>query len=425
MNMSGLREAIRDWKDAGDATTRTAILARVTELAAGSETSRAPGPVEVWLGSADPDAPDLLDSLRAALAPTTATAEPCLTTPPRPRPAEVWGGPSGSVLSHGEAATLYGPGGGGKSRVALQLAIRVAAGKPGARVAAFPPALEGCADVPCLLAGRSAVLSYEDDAPRVQRTADRMARYLDDTDGRRRRGRLAGELGNGSKADAPHGRAIRDAGRLALFCPGYSDALYGVQPGALAGTPPGPLAFWRPFWRAMERLQPTLIVIDPAMIALAVDGHSALPVGAFLGAIRDELRSLDCCAALIVHHVSKATRAGIGDAGALGSVAWTDRPRACIEVATDPTEGAEAGALWLDIPKANYARRGCLARVEPISDGGGAPLAYRLAGVAPLDAQGRARPLWDVRKWHGAAIATVDEAAPAALVSPFKRGEIA
>ena len=105
-------------------------------------------------------------------------------------------------------------------------------------------------------------------------------------------------------------------------------------------------------------------------------------VGLFVAAIRQELGALDhSCAALLIAHVSKAERKeptkGAG-AAVLGSVAWTDRARA---VLTSVPDTRDTYRLTLD--KANYARPGDLARLKPITDARGRPLAFEAVPNEP------------------------------------------
>ena len=100
---------------------------------------------------------------------------------------------------------------------------------------------------------------------------------------------------------------------------------------------PGPLASWRPLWDHAAAIGARFVIIDPVALAGQWDGYSALPVGAFIAAIRRELRALtDPCGALLVCHTTKAARFGVQEAdrtGAeaiIGSGAWVDRARAAL-----------------------------------------------------------------------------------------------
>ena len=118
------------------------------------------------------------------------------------------------------------------------------------------------------------------------------------------------------------------------------------------------------------------------------DGYSPLPVGAFIAAIRRELRALtDPCGALLVCHTTKAARAGVQDAdrtGAeaiVGSAAWVDRARAALML--DAIQKGQ-GRKRLSVAKANYAAQRILCDVQSVNDGTGRPLVF---AVAPSDAR--------------------------------------
>ena len=127
-------------------------------------------------------------------------------------------------------------------------------------------------------------------------------------------------------------------------------------------------------------------MIDPVALAGVWEGYSAIPVGLFVAAIRQELGALDhSCAALLIAHVSKAERKeptkGAG-AAVLGSVAWTDRARAVLTLVPDTTDTSR-DTYRLTLDKANYARPGDLARLTPITDARGRPLAFEAVPNEP------------------------------------------
>ena len=267
--------------------------------------------------------------------------EPILTTPK-----------GGVVLAAGEAAVLAGAGGGGKSRLALQLAMAAAGAPDNARVEPFR-----CEDVK-IAAGPAVYVAYEDSAAWMHWRAERMANWFDKKE----------------PSSSPHLRAARDANRLRLYCPDYAGALFQVAPGARPGTPealPRPTAWWHLLWEELRAMQPRLIVVDPVALAYAVDGHGAVGVGRFIGAIRRELTELEKpCAALLIAHTSRAGRRkqrDEADAAPMGSVAWIDRPRAVLLLERErdeDEEGQDSDVFALKLVKANYARTGPLARLR-------------------------------------------------------------
>ena len=268
----------------------------------------------------------------------------------------------GVILPAGEIGLFAGSGGSGKSRLSLQVGV-AAAGVPAATAEPIPDGTLRVASGPVVLC------SYEDAAPWIAWRARRVARWLDDRAG-----------------TTHHTRAVTDPERLSVAA--VDAPLFGVTLGAGREAIPGPLASWRPLWDHAAAIGARLVIIDPVALAGQWDGYSPLPVGAFIAAIRRELRALtDPCGALLVCHTTKAARAGVQDAdrtGAeaiVGSAAWVDRARAALML--DAIQKGQ-GRKRLSVAKANYAAQRILCDVQSVNDGTGRPLVF---AVAPSDAR--------------------------------------
>ena len=268
----------------------------------------------------------------------------------------------GVILPAGEIGLFAGSGGSGKSRLSLQVGV-AAAGVPAGTAEPIPDGTLRVASGPVVMLG------YEDAAPWIAWRARRLARWLDDRAG-----------------TTHHARAVTDPERLSVAA--VDAPLFGVMLGAGREAIPGPLASWRPLWDHAAAIGARLVIIDPVALAGQWDGYSALPVGAFIAAIRHELRALtDPCGALLVCHTTKAARFGVQDAdrtGAeaiVGSGAWVDRARAALML--DAIQNGD-GRKRLSVAKANYAAQRILCDVQSVNDGTGHPLAF---AVAPADAR--------------------------------------
>ena len=124
MNLDGLRDTVRDWQGESDAGARAIHLTTIRALL-----TRAPvinDPLDAALASVDPDAPDLVNTLRAAIEPVRATARAVAEIhDPLPDPLLSLAG-KGALLSVGEVCMLSGEGGIAKSALAVGLAVDVA-----------------------------------------------------------------------------------------------------------------------------------------------------------------------------------------------------------------------------------------------------------------------------------------------------------
>ena len=231
----------------------------------------------------------------------------------------------GVILPAGEIGLFAGSGGSGKSRLSLQVGV-AAAGVPAGTAEPIPDGTLRVASGPVVLC------SYEDAAPWIAWRARRVARWLDDRAG-----------------TTYHTLAVTDPERLSVAA--VDAPLFGVTLGAGREAIPGPLASWRPLWDHSAAIGARLVIIDPVALAGQWDGYSPLPVGAFIAAIRRELRTLtDPCGAVLVCHTTKAARFGVqaadrtGAEAIIGSAAWVDRARARTSARTGATARRRPGA---------------------------------------------------------------------------------
>ena len=236
-----------------------------------------------------------------------------------PEPARVlWrDGANDPVLSEGETAVLAAPGGSGKSYLALALAL-AAGGWNGGKACGLE-----------VRRGPAVLIGYEDAPARVSH-----------------RLRLMTEGGN----------------------PGAKDPAAGIHlvdnpPPLMAGDPrrPGtcaPCDAWPKLWEALERVRPSLLVIDPVSVALAANQNDAAQVRAFLSAVTTEAAEIGA-GVLLVAHDTKAARneakaGGNPGAGAIaGSGQWHDGARGVLYL-----HAAPGGRKVLECIKSNYGRSG-------------------------------------------------------------------
>lgn len=250
---------------------------------------------------------------------------------PEPEPV-VWRADKGDrwpLVSIGEPGILSGPGGTGKSYLALALALAAAKAAPQAAPQWPPLRIEvgGGADEALGLhvrPGPVLLVAYEDS-----------------------RARLAGRVKRIADRDIPENLYIlRDPGPLFR---GGGDR----RPGDIDPTPE-----WASLWASAAELKPSLIVLDPAAELLAdVPASDTGPVRAFMRELAR--RSAEHgCGVLIVAHDTKANRSAVRkgegpDAGAVaGSAAWADRARGVAYMAPDPNDDARL----VEAVKVNHGR---------------------------------------------------------------------
>ena len=286
-----------------------------------------------------------------------------------------------NIVSEGQIAVLAGAGGGGKSWLAIRLAVEAAA-------AAEKDMGYGAACGLRIAPGPVVILSYEMTAREIDLVAERMG------------------SAHGVPVLPPQG------------------PLFPLDAGSRAHMP-GPS--WRAMWKALAYAKPRLIIIDtgPKSMGGIADANAPGPVIAFCKAIEAELGDIPGAAALVICHDTKAVRDAasvgedIGAGAAAGSGQWYDSPRGMIHIGK--VRGTDT--RMLECVKASYGRDGWGARLEPLyvnpetrRSGG-----YRYAG---LQLTGRIAPGGMLQARKAAAKEAADEAEAAATTSRMTDGDV-
>lgn len=252
-----------------------------------------------------------------------------------------------AVLSEGELAILAAAGGTGKSFLTLALAA-AAAGASNSGSGIRQGANWGAACGLRVRSGPVLLVSYEDAPNRIA------ARFR----------LLLGE-------PAPEGVQL-------LPDP---PPLFEADPDPARRGQARPSQHWARIWDAARHLSPSLVVIDPASMALAdVATSEGGPVRAFLAALMAQARA-GGWGVLVVAHDTKAARnethnGGDPGAGAIaGAAAWHDQARGALYLRRDPADRARR---LLECIKSNYGRTGWGARLSEAATPGGAFAGYKL-----------------------------------------------
>ena len=352
MNLDGLRDTVRDWQGESDAGARAVHLTTIRALL-----TRAPvinDPLDAALASVDPDAPDLVNTLRAAIEPVRATARVVSEIDdPRPDPLLSLAG-SGALLSVGEVCVLSGEGGIAKSALAVGLAVDVANAADGAVSGAGPLRWHGGP-------ASTLLVCYEDHAAHV---AWRARRYAE------------------RKACVGLDRVAV----LSLDAPMYGPAESLTGGAALYNARPQPLAGWYDVAAAARETGARLIVIDPAGEAFAGEHNNVSAVREFLRALRG-LAAAHAAGVIVIGHSNKAARKkdrnpDLFDAGLVsGSAAWHDGVRGVLSLQW--RIGGASGARDLVCPKSNHGPARMVCGLDAIRDQepDGAIIGFEAAGV--------------------------------------------
>ena len=368
MNLDGLRDTVRDWQGESDAGARAIHLTTIRALL-----TRAPvinDPLDAALASVDPDAPDLVNTLRAAIEPVRATARAVAEIhDPLPDPLLSLAG-KGALLSVGEVCMLSGEGGIAKSALAVGLAVDVA------NANAADGAVSGAGPLRWHGGPASTLLvCYEDHAAHV---AWRARRYAE----RQARG------------------GLDRVAVLSLDAPMYGPAESLTGGAALYNARPQPLAGWHDVAAAARETGARLIVIDPAGEAFAGEHNNVSAVREFLRALRG-LAAAHAAGVIVVGHSNKAARkkdkqADVFDSGLVsGSAAWHDGVRGVLSLQW--RIGGASGARDLVCPKSNHGPARMVCGLDAIRDQepDGAIIGFEAAGVgwhAPLKGDSDERP---------------------------------
>ena len=337
MNLDGLRDTVRDWQGESDAGARAVHLTTIRALL-----TRAPvitDPLDAALASVDPDAPDLVNTLRAAIEPVRATARAVAEIhDPLPDPLLSLAG-KGALLSIGEVCMLSGEGGIAKSALAVGLAVDVANAADGAVSGAGPLRWHGGP-------ASTLLVCYEDHAAHV---AWRARRY--------------------AKLQARGG--LDRVAVLSLDAPMYGPAESLTGGAALYNARPQPLAGWYDVAAAARETGARLIVIDPAGEAFAGEHNNVSAVREFLRALRG-LAAAHAAGVIIIGHSNKAARKkekhpDLFDSGLVsGSAAWHDGVRGVLSLQW--RIGGASGARDLVCPKSNHGPARMVCGLDAIRD---------------------------------------------------------
>ena len=279
---------------------------------------------------------------------------------------------AGAVLSVGTVAVLAGEGGIAKSPLALSLALDIAALPD----CTFGPALDGLFRA---RGGPVLIASWEEGPAMLRWRAGRLAIATDGCEG-----------GPATKAiERLHvlGMPGDDSGQIAM----HGRPLFGPNDD---GGAPQPMPGWFDLWNAAQRINPRMIVIDPAAAAFVGDGIAAGPVRDFLGKIAKEASALRTGVLLLAHSTKSARRQRKDnqyepfDPGQVsGSSQWTDGARAALTLTWRPDDyGGGPGERMLAIAKSNYGQARVVVPVEAVRAGpkdtetGNAIVGFKAAG---------------------------------------------
>ena len=246
----------------------------------------------------------------------------------------------GSVMSEGSVCLLAGEGGVSKTTLALQVGLHAAAKDPllnggggGGEDSPLCGALE-------IVPGKVVVVSYEDQPRVCSWRLRRLARYLD-----------RGE--EGPAHDAFRRVFVLGLSGRPLFGPPDGGS-YNIRPAALPG--------WMDLSRAVEEIEPVLIIIDPALSAYVGEANATAPVREFLGKL-GELASPIGAGVLVLAHSTKMARRSSDayDPGHIGgSAAWHDGVRGALVLTQ------QEGETTLRVSKSNYGPAFFGAKLKPM-----------------------------------------------------------
>ncbi len=369
----GLARAVLDANERGDAEALRQALAELRAQVAGQrEREEEAVTLEaLTLAVRSGRDEDVLDALHAAALPALEAALPDDDEEP-PAPLLWATGEGGAILSAGELAILSGSGGGGKSTIALDLALAgMVAELRKVRAFEAPSGLT-------VARGATLIASYEDSAARIRQRVRAL------TDVAAEGGHVATDRGVQGVGSIPLAAASEDLGEtLQLAGAGVRvqplDAPLWAPEAGQPTTAPVATSALRELLRRAEREQVRLLVIDPASAAFGGNPNDGAAVRGFLAALSGWARAREA-GVLIVAHDTKAARRdarqGV-EAGAdaiAGSAQWHDGARAVLWLAPPRELAADKGAdleqhrerererrrslRVLQLEKANYARTG-------------------------------------------------------------------
>lgn len=254
----------------------------------------------------------------------------------------------GALIAVGEAATLTGEGGLGKSAIARDLAVAATLAEASGLAHVETAAGLGVVAAPVLVAG------YED-APR------RWARYADAA----RRAYVEGGVVRVGDADTR--QLARGELAAAAWGPGEGP-VYGALAAPLyappvghPSAPPDVTAAYRALVAAAERMAARLVVLDPLTACYAGNANDAVSVRGFLARLQADARAGGWGVLLVAHSTVRRRRGEGADAADAisGSHGWWDGSRAVLSLAADADSAATSErGMVLRVIKSNYGRAG-------------------------------------------------------------------
>ena len=295
-------------------------------------------------------------------------------------------GKTGAVLSVGQVCILSGEGGVAKSALACDLALGIAA----AGHRALPLGADGKTDelsdgLAALpgqlfhgLGGKVLILTYEDPPAHISwRLRQRVCERDIDGDPDFVRSVLSDVV-------------VLNASRMPLFGPTEEGRiLYNSRPGPLPG-----MDYLR---EALTRVEPTLVIIDPALCAYVGDSNGPAPVREFLGALCEVAQEANAGVLALAHSTKAARGRGrpkassnrepseeqgpdIYDPGMVaGSAAWTDGVRGAMTLTWHPSM---EGHRVLGVSKSNWGPSRMCNTLKPLR-GAGDPIGFEGMGWVP------------------------------------------
>ena len=324
-----VREAVRRWKAASkagqkpemDQAIRDAVIAATVSADSAIARSGAAAMAKAAIAFDAGDDARALQALQGVQVPP----QPVIVRPvaaaradPVPEPLVREVGGRGSVLAVGEVALLSGAGGGGKSTLALQIALAAALGDRSGNAWQSTAGMD-------VAPGRSVLVTWED---RARRIYDRAVRIV-----------------KSEERDLLKDRVFVVEGVGPIFGPPETTPLFNAAP--------APMPRWQLLFEAIAEIGPRLVVIDPVMSAFSGDSGRVEAVRLFLDALRIVAES-DGYGVLAIAHNTKSHRSGGDTAGAIaGSAGWHDAARGVMTLTRDEEEERDR----LSVIKANYGPR--------------------------------------------------------------------
>ena len=245
-------------------------------------------------------------------------------------------GKGGAVLVSGEVCLLAGEGGIGKSIYAQRLAYDMATGEAGSGGLLFP-------NLPT--DGAPVIFATAEDSPAVVKHNAEL---------------IQTHRGDNAMTTALHLIDLRDR------------PLFGVDAQRHLLTRPETLGGYGDLQRAMEKIRPRLVIIDPAMAVFVAEQNNAAMVRLFLSSLRRAAEQHDCGIMVLAHSNKAARKAQGGEVDALdpgmvaGSTAWTDGVRGVLSMTYNDND--DNANRMLTVMKANYGPRKIACALRPEHD---------------------------------------------------------